>query len=201
MVPDAAFKTNGKMFAGSFDEVLASPILRACFEDAFVSSLSGLRSDALFLALGKTPLAALRHCADLGALSANQVLGALAHPSRNGGSEVGVFLREKSIEDLNPDDPVRHRAPWLLEAHDRLKKATDRLRAGLPPSPLPMPPTAMAPNSKPSAAVPVAAIAKLASQPTVAGSPPASDKLSVNAGLWYRVSRGKAAGTILRPHE
>lgn len=82
VVPHAAFK-NSKMFSGSFDEVFRVDALRQRFEADFVTTLSDLSGDALYVALGKTPLDALRHCVGLGVIKEHQLLGALAHPSRS----------------------------------------------------------------------------------------------------------------------
>lgn len=119
MVKHAAFK-RGKPFNGSFEEVLASPLLRRCFMDCFVASLGALRSDALYVALGPYPKAALDWCVVEGHLSAAQVIGAFCHPSSNGGSNAPYYLRERSLAQLSESDPVRHRAAWLDAAYKQM---------------------------------------------------------------------------------
>jgi hypothetical protein len=128
VVPHAAFR-KGKMFAGSFDEIQRSNIFRESFERDFVRSLSALSPDALYIGLGPTPLAALDWCVGQGLVRANQVLGAFAHPSTNGGSQVDVYLGIRSVADLNAKDPVRSRIDFLQSASMRMKEATNRLRA------------------------------------------------------------------------
>ncbi len=122
VVPHAAFR-NSKPFAGSFDDVLESPIMRASFERDFAATLPLLPSDALYVALGPTPLDALDWCAARGLLRREQVLGAFAHPSNNGGSQVAIYLGEKSPANLHPKDPVRYRVPWLLDAAARMRQS------------------------------------------------------------------------------
>lgn len=128
VVPHAAFR-KGKPFAGSFEEVLKTPIFRESFERDFVPSLSTLSSNALYVGLGPTPLAALDWCAAHGLIRADRIVGAFAHSSTTGGSQVDVYLGIKKIDDLNENDPVRHRVGFLLPAYARMKEATDRLRA------------------------------------------------------------------------
>lgn len=194
VVPNAAFK-NGKMFSGSFDEIIKVDALRQRFESDFAASLSALATDALYVALGKTPYDALRHCVGLEVIKENQLLGALAHPSRSGGSQVAVYLGEKTLDDLDPADPVRGRVEWLKGAYAGMRSATARLtgansitasRPLLPPS-KPVAPTAKArpPRAKAPERTPVAVY-----------DPPNSSE----CGLRYVVSRGKAKGTVLRPH-
>ncbi|MDO9597456.1 MAG: hypothetical protein Q7J47_07030 [Azoarcus sp.] len=117
VVPHAAFK-RGKMFAGSFEEVLANPLLRATFEQDFVSTLPLLNGDAYFVALGPCPLDALRWCVAKNLLKEHQVLGALCHPSSSGGSMTRYYLREIERGALNPKDPVLHRCDWLDAAYN-----------------------------------------------------------------------------------
>jgi hypothetical protein len=122
VVPHAAF-VNGKPFAGSFDDVFASPILKECFERDFAGTLPLLPADTLFIALGRTPSDALQWCVDHGLLRCEQLLGAFAHPSGSGGSRVGIYLGEKSPAVLNPRDPVRHSVDWLIAAAEAMRQA------------------------------------------------------------------------------
>jgi hypothetical protein len=133
VVPHAAFR-RGKPFAGSFADVLSSPIFRRSFEQDFLPSLAALSRSALFVALGPTPLDALDWCVAQGHLQAHQVMGALAHPSSNGGSQVRVYLGEIHGKDLSLNDPVRHRVPWLEKASDRMRSACRvRMRRNIAP--------------------------------------------------------------------
>lgn len=131
VVPYAAFE-NGKDFKGNFDQVLRSPLLRQCFLDHFVSSLAQMSADALYVALGECPKAALDWCASRGHLRREQVLGAFCHPSTSGGSATKIYLREKSVDELAPGDPVRHRARTLHEDYQRMSKATSSLLGKAP---------------------------------------------------------------------
>jgi len=131
VVPYAAFD-NGKDFKGNFDQVLRSPLLRQCFLDHFVSSLTQMSGDALYVALGECPKAALDWCVSRGHLRHGQVLGAFCHPSTSGGSATTVYLREKSVDELVPGDPVRHRARTLDEDYQRMSRATSSLLGEAP---------------------------------------------------------------------
>lgn len=126
VVPYAAFE-NGKDFKGSFDQVLRSPLLKQCFLDYFVLSLQRLSGEALYVALGECPKAALDWCVSQGHLRPDQVLGAFCHPSTNGGSTIKVYLREKSADELSACDPVRHRVKTLNQDYERMRKATSEL--------------------------------------------------------------------------
>lgn len=119
VVPHAAFKS-GKMFAGSFDEVMRSRLLRECFEESFLPTLAELSPDAMYVGLGPCPLDALKWCADRGLIKRSQLLGAFCHPSSSGGSMTRYFLREVAKSDLKPKDPVRSRCDWLDEAYQMM---------------------------------------------------------------------------------
>lgn len=129
VVPHAAFR-RGKPFAGSFADILGSPIFRRSFEEDFVPSLASLPRSARFVALGPTPLDALDWCVEQDHLNAEQVMGALAHPSSNGGSQVKVYLGEVSGGALSPSDPVRHRLEWLNAASRRMREACQTRMTG-----------------------------------------------------------------------
>ncbi len=116
VVPHAAFKA-GKMFAGSFDEVMRSHLLRECFEESFLPTLAELSPDAMYVGLGPCPLDALKWCADRGLIKRSQLLGAFCHPSSSGGSMTRYFLREVAKSGLKLKDPVRSRCDWLDEAY------------------------------------------------------------------------------------
>lgn len=126
VVPYAALE-NGEDFNGSFDQVLRSPLLKQCFLDYFVISLQQLSGEALYVALGECPKAALDWCVSQGHLRPDQVLGAFCHPSTNGGSTTKFYLREKSADELSSRDPVRHRVKTLDEDYERMRKATSAL--------------------------------------------------------------------------
>ena len=120
VVPHAAFR-NGKMFAGSFENVMSSSVLQESFLRDFVGSLEDLGNEAYFVALGATARDALDWCASKGHIKWDRVLGAFAHPSTNSGSSVEVYLGVRQPGELNPDDPVRFRADTLLEDARRLR--------------------------------------------------------------------------------
>jgi hypothetical protein len=129
IVPHAAFR-NGKPFAGSFADVMASAPFRECFERDFAATLPLLGSEARYIALGPTPLAALDWCCHQGLLNPGQILGAFAHPSTNGGSQVPVYLGKKRIEDLKRGDPVKNRK-WLVTEAARMSQSVADWKASL----------------------------------------------------------------------
>ncbi len=134
VVPHAAFKA-GKMFSGSFDEVLASPLLSECFRDCFVPSVREMKSDTLFVGLGPCPEAALDWCVHHGALQRKQVLGAFCHPSSAGGSTTRYYLREVAKGELDTNDPVLRRTDWLDRAYEQMHVATAALLGRSEPKP------------------------------------------------------------------
>jgi hypothetical protein len=123
IIPNAAF-IHEEMYSNSFDDILNSNLLRGCFERDFLTSLTTLPRNAVFIALGPTPLAALEWCVGSGYLSASRVLGAFAHPSGQGGSRVNVYLGLTDPATLHPNDPVRYQVPWLLQNAARMDTAT-----------------------------------------------------------------------------
>lgn len=142
-VPHAAFKS-GDMFAGSFEDVLASPLLRGCFLDCFVPSAREMNKNALFVGLGPCPSAALEWCVQEGVLDRAQVLGSFCHPARTGGSTVKYYLRQVARDDLKPADPVRYRTDWLDQAYEQMRVSTASLlgesyQGSVVPSPIPAP--------------------------------------------------------------
>jgi hypothetical protein len=126
ILPHAVFKKD-LPFAGPFKEVLRSSLLLDQFRRYFLSSLSHLPEDALYVGLGPTVLDALDWCADAALIKRDQVVGAFCHPSTQSGSQVDYFLRCKTLADLSPRDPVRRRAALL----DRLYARTSSSIAGL----------------------------------------------------------------------
>ena len=130
VVPHAAFKS-GKMFAGSFDMVMKSPLLKECFLDCFIPSAKEMRSDALFVGLGPCPKDALEWCVSQGHLSRKQVLGSFCHPSGAGGSTTNYYLREVKKEQLKPKNPVLNRCDWLDEAYEQMLNSTKQLLSTL----------------------------------------------------------------------
>lgn len=128
VVPHAAFELNGdgaeKMFNGKFSEVLASPVLKRCFEAEFLPLVRAMNRSAVWVGLGPTPRAALEWCAEQGLLDQRQV-ASFAHPSTSAGSQVGYFVRERSRASFNPKDPVLKRCDWLDEAYALTKRAFD----------------------------------------------------------------------------
>ncbi len=110
----------GLSFDGTLEEVLGVPMLRAVFETLFLGQLAQMRTDALYIALGRTACAGLRNAAARGLLARQQILGMMPVPAR-AGSMVRYFLREVSARELSANDPVRHRIEWLDAAHDELE--------------------------------------------------------------------------------
>ena len=193
VVPHAAFK-NGKMFSGSFDEIIKVRALRERFENDFVPTLSELADDALYVTLGKTPYDALKHCVGLGVIRENQLLGALAHPSRSGGSQVAVYLGEKTLADLDPADPVRGRVEWLTGAYAGMKSAIVGNNGANPkPASSPLAVASKAVGPPPNPYPPIGKTTR-----TVAVAKKEAST-APEMGLHYVVSRGKAAGTVLGP--
>lgn len=193
VVPHAAFKGD-KMFNGSFQEVLASPALRESFERDLVGELALLPAEAVFVALGPTPLDALDHCVERGLLSRGRVLGALAHPSAGAGTQVDVYLGERDPETLDPRDPVRGRVARLIENAARMRAAVVALGGlGVPvAAPRPAAPLVALSAPAPERAQPI----RVSPGPT--GTPPVG--AGPNGRLHAMVSRGPKAGTMLRPH-
>lgn len=130
VVPNAAFK-KGKMFSGSFAEIMKADVLREQYAEQLIPSLKEMPPDAMYVALGRTVLDALRYCVDIGLIRDSQLLGAFPHPSRSAGSQVSIYLGEIEPEALKASDPVRHRVPWLIEARERMQNATSSLLQGL----------------------------------------------------------------------
>lgn len=126
VVPHAAFK-DGERFNGSFDEIMASPLLKKCFLDCFVPSVREITVEALFVALGPCPQAALDWCVKEGALRQEQVLGSFCHPSSAGGSTTRYYLREVTKDELDPKNPVRSRCDWLDQAYEQMRSSTSTL--------------------------------------------------------------------------
>jgi len=195
VVPHAAFR-DGKMFNGSFKQIMASPAFRTCFERNFVPELAQISRDAVFVALGDTPLAALDHCVSMGLLEPERVLGALAHPSTQGGSQVDVYLGIRAPSTLDAADPVCHRVPRLLANAERMKIAVARLNGGeaicgaFAARELP----ALQPTSS------VTPVIKTAPPKPVLAATATPDGLGPNGHLHALVTRGRAKGTKLVPH-
>ncbi len=126
VVPHAAFR-NGKMFAGSFNDIVSSPVFHESFLRDFVGSLEAIDKDALFVGLGATPRDALDWCVSKGLIRADRVLGTFAHPSTSGGSSVDVYLGVRRIDDLNAGDPVRSRANTLFADALRMQRSIKAL--------------------------------------------------------------------------
>jgi len=132
VVPHAAFTvTKGRdtPFAGYFEDVWACDLFRECFLDCFVPSLAEINPNAMYVGLGRCPEQALEWCVTHGHLRKEQVLGAFCHPSTNGGSTVGYFLREKGKQDMKPTDPVLSRCDWLDNAYSHMSKVSASMLA------------------------------------------------------------------------
>jgi len=117
----------GLAFDGPLETLLDTPLLRDVFETTFLSDLSHLRADAVYIALGRTAWAGLQHAVNRGLLASRQLLGMMPVPAR-AGSMVRYFLREIAEGDLSPNDPVRHRTAWLDAAHGGLAENVARIQ-------------------------------------------------------------------------
>ncbi|WP_120010071.1 hypothetical protein [Teichococcus vastitatis] len=196
VVPHAAFRGE-EMFNGSFDEVMRSPALRACFEQHFLPEVAQVPEEAVFVALGPTPLDALDHAAARGLVAPERILGALAHPSKSGGSQVDAYLGLRDPETLKARDPVRLRVPRLRAQAERMRLAVAKLRGEVvAPIVLPPPPAVVA-------APPLVRATAAPRAPRPAPKPAA--KLSATGGgsndrLHAFVQRGKNKGLKLTPH-
>lgn len=130
VVPHAAFKVKRDgaevPFAGAFQDILRSDVLRGCFEDHFLPSVRGMNSGALWVALGPTAKAALDWCVE-NKLLRNEQVAAFTHPSTNGGSQVSYFMRERSRASFDPSDPVLKRCNWLDAAYKDSVRAFESL--------------------------------------------------------------------------
>ena len=123
----------GLAFDGPLDELIDVPMLREVFEREFLNRLAQCRPDSLYIGLGRTAWAGLRHATGLGLLNRHQLLGMMPVPAR-AGSMVRYFLREVTARDLSPNDPVRHRMAWLDAAHEEMEAGIRRVRSGTPPA-------------------------------------------------------------------
>jgi hypothetical protein len=132
LLPHATTR-RGLAFDGPLDELLDVPMLRAVFESLFLARLGQCHRQALFIGLGRTAWAGLRHAAGLGLIDRGQMLGMMPVPAR-AGSMVRYFLREITANDLSPNDPVRHRIAWLDAAHAEMEAGVRRVRAATGPA-------------------------------------------------------------------
>lgn len=96
---------------------MSTGIFRRDFENGFVASLARFSAVPFFVAMGPVVDEALKWCVSNGALKPARYLGYLPHPSGNAGSQFSYFMRKKSLDQLNPKDPVRHRAADLDAAY------------------------------------------------------------------------------------
>lgn len=131
LLPHATTR-RGLAFDGPLDELLDVPMLRTVFESLFLARLGQCHRHALYIGLGRTAWAGLRHAAGLGLIDRGQMLGMMPVPAR-AGSMVRYFLREISAHDLSPNDPVRHRIAWLDAAHAEMEAGVRRVRAATGP--------------------------------------------------------------------
>lgn len=122
----------GQAFDGPFDEILDVPMLRSVFDELFLARLPQCLPNALYIGLGRTAWAGLRHAAGIGLIHPDQLLGMMPVPAR-AGSMVRYFLREIAERDLSPNDPVRHRIAWLDAAHTEMEAGVRRIRAATAP--------------------------------------------------------------------
>lgn len=113
----------GENYNGTPD-MLRTPLLRAVIE-THLAAEARLLPDALWLPLGPKPAAALRHLVSLGALSANQVLEGMPHPSGANAERIKFFLGQKARADLS----VKTRPDLIEMARDLLRGQIARRRS------------------------------------------------------------------------
>ena len=135
VVPNAAFKWGTKrgaagwqMFAGSFQDVLKSRVLRQQFEQVFLPSVERMNAGAVYVGLGPTPDAALQFCVDEGLIRADQFIGSFPHPSAGAGDQVVYFLRQKTRADITPRNPLLSRVDTLDGLYARMRAASESWR-------------------------------------------------------------------------
>ncbi|AQV96311.1 hypothetical protein BJN34_20765 [Cupriavidus necator] len=133
LLPHATTR-RGLAFDGPLEELQDVPMLREVFETRFLGAVRQMRTDALYIALGRTAWAGLRHAVSLRLLARHQLLGMMPVPAR-AGSMVRYFLREIAASALSAKDPVRHRVDWLDAAHAELEANVRKLRAAINPDP------------------------------------------------------------------
>lgn len=133
LLPHATTR-RGLAFDGPLEELLETPMLREVFEAQFLGAVRQMRTDALYIALGRTAWAGLRHAVSRRLLAKPQLLGMMPVPAR-AGSMVRYFLREIAASDLSAKDPVRHRVAWLDAAHAELEASVRKLRTAIRPDP------------------------------------------------------------------
>ncbi|WP_439686968.1 Transposase [Cupriavidus oxalaticus] len=133
LLPHATTR-RGLVFDGPFEDLMAAPMLREVFENQFLDTVRQMRTDAFYIALGRTAWAGLRHAASRRLVAPQQLLGMMPVPAR-AGSMVRYFLRELSVSDLSPKDPVRHRVGWLDAAHAELEANVRKVKAAAEPDP------------------------------------------------------------------
>ncbi|WP_354684575.1 hypothetical protein [Cupriavidus necator] len=126
LLPHATTR-RGLAFDGPLEELLDVPMLREVLESQFLGAIQQMRTDALYIALGRTAWAGLQHAVSRRLLARQQLLGMMPVPAR-AGSMVRYFLREIAASDLSAKDPVRHRVAWLDAAHAELEANVRKLR-------------------------------------------------------------------------
>jgi hypothetical protein len=95
-------------------------LLRHQFEKVFIPSIEGLSKQAFYVAMGPVVDEALRWCVSRGVIEERQLLGCFPHASGSSGSQFSYFMRKKTLQDLKPKDPVRHRVRDLDAAYERI---------------------------------------------------------------------------------
>ena len=121
LIPNAAFK-GSEYFNGPFESILAVSILREQFEGHFIPSIANISKEAVFVAMGPVVQAGLSWCAARGLIEKTQILGYFPHASGSSGSQFAYFMRDKTLEQLKPKDPVRHRAHDLDAAYHAISQ-------------------------------------------------------------------------------
>lgn len=126
IVPHAAF-VKGKYLNDSFKTVMKVPAFNECFLESFVKRIPEMHPDSKFIALGHIPLEGLNWCVERGYLDTSRVIGAIAHPSGNAGSQVDLFLGRRKLHELKSGDPVRHRISTFNKHYDLMASSMSAL--------------------------------------------------------------------------
>jgi hypothetical protein len=117
-----------QLFSGTFQEILSNPALNAEYETRFLPKISSIGKQARFIACGPEVGAALAEAVVRRAIEPGQILGSFVHPSTRAGTQVKVFVGEKTVESLKPLDPVRHRVARMQKDYSDLKRNLETWR-------------------------------------------------------------------------
>jgi hypothetical protein len=77
-----------------------------------------MRKQTPLIACGPVVRAALEEAVE--AIDAKQIIGTFAHPLTGGGTQIKVFIGERTPESLKPRNPVRNRNRGMRKAYEEL---------------------------------------------------------------------------------